>query len=99
MTEDNRREEQREQRERDTLVQLTTLVTDVAYIKQEMESMRKEINKEIERLRTQVNDLTQSLDSRYVTRAEFDPVQKLVFGLVALILTAVVGAVVALVVM
>lgn len=45
----------------------------------------------------QYRDIKDTLEGHYVTQAVFDPVQKLVYGLVALILIAVVGAIVALV--
>lgn len=45
------------------------------------------------------NKLDSTLTSRnFITRAEFEPVKKVVFGMVSLILVAVVGAIVALVV-
>lgn len=38
------------------------------------------------------------MDNHYVTKEEFEPIKKIVYGLVSLILVAVVGALVALVV-
>lgn len=43
-------------------------------------------------------DLSAKLDNQYVTRAEFNPVKAIVYGLVGLILTAVVVSLLALVV-
>ena len=45
-----------------------------------------------------VKDIKQDLEKNYVTRMEFDPVKKIIYGLVGIILVAVVGAVIALVV-
>jgi len=45
-----------------------------------------------------VKDIQRKLEGEYVTQSEFEPVRKIVFGLVSLILIAVVGALVALVV-
>lgn len=44
-----------------------------------------------------VDDLNHKIDSNYVTKEQFAPVQRLVYGLVGLILVAVVGAVMAIV--
>ena len=45
-----------------------------------------------------VKDIKQDLEKNYVTRMEFDPVKKVIYGLIGIILVAVVGAVIALVV-
>ena len=45
-----------------------------------------------------VKDIKQDLEKNYVTRMEFEPVKKVIYGLVGIILVAVVGAVIALVV-
>ena len=51
---------------------------------------------------TYVKDTVTKLDAKisngYVTKEEFDPIKKIVYGVVSLILVAVVGALVALVV-
>lgn len=47
---------------------------------------------------TQLEDLNETLRTEAVTRAEFEPVKRLVYGGAALILTAVLGGAVALVV-
>ncbi len=49
-------------------------------------------------IKRSVDDLTVKVDHNYVTKEEFKPVKQLVYGLVALILTAVVGAIMALVI-
>lgn len=45
-----------------------------------------------------IDDLTLKVDHNYVTKEEFQPVKSIVYGMVALILIAVVGALIALVV-
>jgi len=57
------------------------------------------IAKDIEYIKKDVSEIKTKIDSDYVTKEEFIPVQRVVFGLVALILTAVVGALVGLVVL
>ena len=52
----------------------------------------------IDELKSQFTDFEKSLKSTYVTKTEFLPIQKLVYGMVGLILVSVVGAVLALVV-
>jgi hypothetical protein len=46
----------------------------------------------------EIKTLIEKMDSRYITRREFDPVKSIVYGLVAIILIAVVGSLVALVI-
>ncbi len=55
----------------------------------------------IEYIRTDIIEIKcdiKEIKGEYISRAEFDPVKKIVYGLVSLILVAVVGAIVALVV-
>lgn len=46
-----------------------------------------------------IEEINKKLDEKYVTKESFDPVKTLVFGLVGLILTGVVGALLGLVIM
>lgn len=62
------------------------------YSKAEVEILLK-----LERLESEVR-LLRETEEKYVRREEFDPVQKLVYGMVGLILVAFLGAVIALVV-
>ena len=66
-------------------VELAVIANDITYIKKE------------------VSVISEKLEQDYVTRVEFnskfDPIQKIIYGLVGLILTAVVGALVSLVVL
>lgn len=45
-----------------------------------------------------VNEIKSSLENKYLLRSEFAPVRNIVYGLVTVILLAVIGALVALVV-
>ncbi len=59
------------------------------------------ICKDISEMRGNISDIKEmfiAADKRYVNQDQFSPVQKLVYGVVALILTAVMGALIALVV-
>jgi hypothetical protein len=55
------------------------------------------LKNDIKYLTDKVDEISSKLDYKYVTQDEFDPIKKIVYGLVALILTAVIGAVVSLV--
>lgn len=57
-----------------------------------------EIKVETGYIKAQVDDIKRIVGEDYVTKAEFDPVRRLVFGLVGLIMIAVVGALLALIV-
>lgn len=49
-------------------------------------------------IKEKLNEVDTKVSTNYVTKTEFEPIQKIVYGLVSLILVAVVGALVALVV-
>lgn len=49
-------------------------------------------------IKEKLNAVDNKVSSHYVSKEEFDPIKKIVYGLVSLILVAVVGALVALVV-
>ena len=53
---------------------------------------------DIEYIQRDVKDIKLTLRGDYITRAEFEPVKKVIYGLVGLILVAVVSAIVALVI-
>jgi len=59
------------------------VANDIIYIKTEM---------------SDIKSLMEKMDSRYLSRREFEPVKSIVYGLVSIILIAVVGALVALVI-
>lgn len=56
-----------------------------------------EIQTNVAVIKEKITNIEEHLDG-YVTRTEFEPVKKLFYGLVALVMTGVVGAVLALVV-
>ena len=56
------------------------------------------MNQNIVNLQKQVQDIQDTLKSDFVKKEEFEPVRNLVYGFVVLIVVAVVGALVALVV-
>lgn len=57
------------------------------------------IANDISYIKRDVADIKTNVEHGYVTKDEFEPVRKLVYGLVGIILVAVVGALVGLVVM
>lgn len=52
---------------------------------------------DISYIKAEVTEIKNKLEADYVTRQELDPIKKIVYGIVALVLTAVVGGVLALV--
>ena len=52
----------------------------------------------IEHIKSRVEKIDEKLEEDYVTHVEFEPIKKIVYGLVSLILVAVVGAVIGLVI-
>ena len=56
------------------------------------------VDKKYGELNASLKSLETKVDSHFVTHAEFEPIKKLVYGMVGLILIAVMGALVALVV-
>lgn len=56
------------------------------------------IAKDINYMKEKLDEVDGKLNSHYVTKEEFEPIKKVVYGLVGIILVAVVGAVVSLVV-
>lgn len=48
-------------------------------------------------IKEKLNAVDQKVSTHYVSKEEFEPIKKIVYGMVALILVAVVGALVALV--
>jgi hypothetical protein len=48
-------------------------------------------------IKGEVEDIKRLVIDGYITKAEFDPIKKIVYGMVALLLTGVVGAILALI--
>lgn len=53
---------------------------------------------DISYIKKSIDDMNSRLDRHYVTKDEFDPIKKLVYGMVALVLSGIVTAVMTLVV-
>ncbi len=53
---------------------------------------------DISYIKQQINEIKQKLEGEYVTHDEFEPIKKVVYGLVSLILVAVVGALLGLII-
>ena len=51
------------------------------------------IANDISYIKKSIDDMNSRLDHHYVTKDEFDPIKKLVYGMVALVLSSVVTAV------
>ena len=62
-----------------------------------MEDKPKAVEVELRYIRRDLDEIKAKLDGAYVTKAEFQPVKNLVYGLVALILTSFIGALITLI--
>lgn len=74
--------------------EMMALQKDLAYLRKDMEnvmSMLNNINEKIEKKFAE-------LDNKYVTKTEFDPIKKIVYGLVALMLSSFITALLALII-
>lgn len=56
------------------------------------------IANDIQYIKTDVGEIKEKMEKNYVTREEFDPIKKIVYGIVSVILLAVIGAVIKLVI-
>lgn len=56
------------------------------------------IGNDIKHIRTEVSEINRKLESNYVTKEAFEPVKRLVFGVVALVMASFIGGVIALVI-
>lgn len=52
----------------------------------------------IDELKTQFNNLEDKIDNNFVTKTEFDPIKRLVYGMVGVILTGVIMGILAIVI-
>lgn len=57
-----------------------------------------EFGKDIEYIKKTVEEIKRKQEQDYVTREEFEPIKRIVYGMVAIVLTSVFGGLVALVV-
>lgn len=56
------------------------------------------IARDIVYIKDQLSDVQTTLHSNYVLKSDFEPVQKIVYGLVGLVMIAIIGALMALVI-
>lgn len=56
------------------------------------------VSTELGYIKAQLDKLSQVVGDGYVTKAEFEPIKKVVYGMVALMLTSVVGGLLALII-
>jgi hypothetical protein len=56
------------------------------------------IAKDIEYIKGDVKEIKDKMEKNYITREEFDPIKKIVYGIVTLVLSGVVVAILALVI-
>lgn len=56
------------------------------------------VGKDVEQIKKDITEIKLLITQNYVRREEFNPVQKIVYGLVSVILMAVLGAMIALVI-
>lgn len=54
------------------------------------------LSSDMSHVRENISRINDQLDEKYVTKEEFGPIQKIVYALVALMLTGIVGAVISL---
>lgn len=66
--------------------------------KESIETRTALIARDITYMKEKLDEVDGKLNSHYVTKEEFEPIKKVVYGLVSIILVAVVGAVVSLVI-
>lgn len=64
---------------------------------EQMETENALMQRDIAYIREDVKAIKNALNQNYVTKDQFDPVKKVVYGLVSLILIAVIGAIMTLV--
>ena len=56
------------------------------------------VGKDVEQIKKDITEIKLLINNNYVRREEFNPVQKIVYGLVSIILMGVVGALLALII-
>jgi len=56
------------------------------------------LQKDIAYIKASLDELKKDLEHKYVTKEAFEPVRKLVFGMVSIVLLSFIGAIVALVI-
>jgi ABC-type phosphate transport system permease subunit len=56
------------------------------------------LKQDISYIKCSIDEIKKSLETKYVTRVEFNPVKSIAFGMVGIILVSVLGSLIALVV-
>lgn len=56
------------------------------------------IQKDLEYIKANVDDIKHKMEQDYVTQEEFKPIRNIVYGMVSIVLTGVVGALLALII-
>lgn len=64
--------------------------------KQSQETQMALIAQKVDYMKDKLDEVDGKLNSHYVTKEEFEPIKKVVYGVVGLMLTLVVGAIVSL---
>lgn len=72
-----------------------TTKTKIALMKKDIDYIKKAVDD----LKKSVDEVKKNTEENFVTKAEFAPVKQIVYGLVGLVLTAVVGALIGLVIL
>lgn len=75
-----------------------SLVNKVSDFMRASENFDVGIGKDVEQIKKDITEIKLLVTQNYVRREEFNPVQKIVYGLVSVILMAVLGAMIALVI-
>ncbi len=57
-----------------------------------------EMAKDIKYIKDEVDDIKKKMEADYVTRQEFEPIKRFVYGLVTIVLVGVIGAILALII-
>jgi len=66
----------------------------IEVIEERMNNLIKQNSKEHEEILETIKVINEKLDQTFITKEQFDPVKRIVYGLVAIILTTVAGAII-----
>ena len=70
------------------------VAVDIAVVSNKVDNIQSDLTF----IKSDIKDIKSSMEADYVSRTEFAPIQKIVYGMISLILVAVFGALIALVV-
>jgi hypothetical protein len=71
------------QKQGSVLTMLAVIQNDIVYIKTEVSDIKNSV-------RDEIKDINKLIEEKYVTKEEFDPIKKIVFGAVWLIVASVI---------